>query len=125
MVPVRALGTLLVLDFDWTVIETNADTIFLDLLPSENHMAAAKERLREAAREQAWTAGVDHELGLLHSGGVSLQHLRDFMTKIPIDPKLADAIRSYADAPGGEAGSALFQALNLPLALPKKSILEV
>ena len=24
MIPVRALGTLLVLDFDWTVIETNA-----------------------------------------------------------------------------------------------------
>lgn len=45
MVPAATLGTLLVLDFDWTVIETNADTIYLDLLSTEDRRAA-KNRLR-------------------------------------------------------------------------------
>jgi hypothetical protein len=45
---------------------------------------------------------VDYELGQLHAEGVSIESLREFMAKIPIDSTLADAIRSYSRAPGGE-----------------------
>ena len=59
-------------------------------------------RCRLETEAKAWTSEVDYEIGQLNEEGVSIERIREFMEKITIDSTLAEAIRSYSRAPGGE-----------------------
>ena len=58
---------LLVLDFDWTVINCNSDTDVVEhFAGDEDELRAMRGRLNEAGKSDAWTKGMDAEMDLLH-----------------------------------------------------------
>ena len=58
---------LLVLDFDWTVINCNSDTDVVEhFAVDEDELRAMRARLNEAGKSDAWTKGMDAEMDLLH-----------------------------------------------------------
>ena len=86
-----ARSKLLVLDFDWTVINSNSDTDVVEAFTDD--VPACRARLKAAGQSNAWTAGMDAEMRKIHEQGVSKQQVEDFLHSIKIEPELSDALK--------------------------------
>lgn len=84
-------NTLLVLDFDWTVINSNSDTDVIENFAA--NVDECKARLREAGKSDAWTAGMDAEMELLHKNGTTVEQMQDFLMSIKIERELSDSLK--------------------------------
>eukprot|EP00288_Rhodomonas_lens_P007509 CAMPEP_0177739676 /NCGR_PEP_ID=MMETSP0484_2-20121128/27154_1 /TAXON_ID=354590 /ORGANISM="Rhodomonas lens, Strain RHODO" /LENGTH=243 /DNA_ID=CAMNT_0019253757 /DNA_START=9 /DNA_END=740 /DNA_ORIENTATION=- len=80
------MPVLVVLDFDFTVIDVNSDTFVVEKLSTET--AQAMQRLKEASKENQWTAGMDREMACLHQRGVSIDQIESCLASVPIEPAL-------------------------------------
>eukprot|EP00802_Teleaulax_amphioxeia_P026697 Tamp_27836.p1 GENE.Tamp_27836~~Tamp_27836.p1 ORF type:complete len:277 (-),score=58.51 Tamp_27836:7-798(-) len=85
------LGQLVVLDFDWTVINCNSDVDILKHFTDD--WAQCSARLDESGASGAWTEGMDREMGLLHEHGCTVQQLEEFLMSIKIERELSDALK--------------------------------
>jgi pyridoxal phosphate phosphatase PHOSPHO2 len=74
-------GTLVVWDFDWSLINENSDTYVIEQLDK-----AVEEKMNKKARNGriGWTQLMDWAVGELHAAGHTPQQMRDALVRVPI-----------------------------------------
>jgi pyridoxal phosphate phosphatase PHOSPHO2 len=82
---------LIVLDFDWTVINSNSDTDVVEAFAT--NIDECRARLKEAGSARAWTNGMNTEMGMLHGKGTTVQEIEEYLMSIKIERELSDAIK--------------------------------
>eukprot|EP00897_Mesotaenium_endlicherianum_P007657 jgi/Mesen1/691/ME000109S_10907 len=90
----RQAETLVIFDFDWTLINENSDTWVLEKL-------GAAEVLKERSTIP-WTLLMDMGLSLLHARGSTAADIEACLLCIPLEPAMARAVQMAASLPGCE-----------------------
>uniref|UniRef100_A0A7S0VT75 Phosphoserine phosphatase n=1 Tax=Hemiselmis tepida TaxID=464990 RepID=A0A7S0VT75_9CRYP len=91
-------GSLVVFDFDHTMIGCNSDTWVVEQLSKRKEVILGK--LSEAGKRNAWTAGMDQAMAALHEEGVSVESIRECMEAISIDEGIKKAVRRVSSRGG-------------------------
>lgn len=84
--------TLLVWDYDWSLIDTNSDTFVVQQLRPE-----LMERFEVRDSSLGWTALMDMQMGGLFNLGVSRQELLGCVASVPVHPGCLAAARLAGD----------------------------
>lgn len=85
------------------------DTYVVEKL--SNRVPALMDRLKDAGRNNRWTAGMDEAMGALHEEGVSIGSIKECMRSIVIDPAIKESMIRMAQ--GGADIRVLSDANNL------------
>mmetsp|Transcript_25618 Transcript_25618/g.40135 ORF Transcript_25618/g.40135 Transcript_25618/m.40135 type:complete len:122 (+) Transcript_25618:307-672(+) len=84
-------GRLMVFDFDYTLIDENSDTYVVFELSKDPE--AAKHRLSQASKQNAWTRGMDTEMRVLAEEGRLLKDLETCLAEIKMEPEIRNAMK--------------------------------
>ena len=80
----RSSATIIVWDFDWSLVNVNTDTWVLDKLDRSGELGLKPLTQRCRAAASGWTAQMDWALGELHAQGTSTSAIDAVLTTTPL-----------------------------------------
>ena len=95
--PLRtAAGTVVIFDYDWTLIDTNSDTWIIEQLHEPTHASIMR---RARTRRGQWTQLMDEALVEMQANGVSIEAIRECASRVPFHPDMLEGAKFAAGLP--------------------------
>lgn len=85
-----SMETLIVFDFDWSLIDCNSDTWVVEKLGAMESMKALMSTL-------PWTQLMDRMMGELHNGGWTLEDITNCLRMAPIEQEMVTSVKFAAE----------------------------